>query len=272
MSLIGQEQKFDLSRFSAAVTEETFPIDAERESKQALNPWLGDKLHLPSVEEISAAFPSLSDNSETDLEWKKFLSERGYQVWTKELINSLADRLKRVIDGIPKNTQVTDKAEPVLVLEVGAGNGLLTYFLKKKFEEAGWTADFIASDDNSWSLGHESLPEVSITRISCKAAMKRYQGRATIVICSWMPPLGFNEEWSALFRQQPNIYSYLLIGDEGGSGAGFRSWESGDDFIKEDLTDQIDGNFGVLQRFSPHSGRRASIYLFSRLLVGNQLK
>ncbi len=232
---------------------------------------LTEKEHLPTIEELKTAFP-LDQSFPTDSKefpwinpkYTRFHHEHhNYQVYTVEFIDSLAaylrDRLRIYSKGIGQLT----------ILEVGAGDGRLTRFLKNKFLTDGTEVDIIATDSKDWEDRSLTNSSGDVEILSYLEALKKYQPE--IVISCWM---NINVNWTADFRNTPSVNEYLLIGDV------FRTAKYGEgwylppqsDFECQKLTRDLSGNrTGIIQgsigRFdgSPFNlESRSEVYSFIR--------
>mmetsp|Transcript_6991 Transcript_6991/g.20952 ORF Transcript_6991/g.20952 Transcript_6991/m.20952 type:complete len:521 (-) Transcript_6991:33-1595(-) len=186
------------------------------------------------------------------------LCEEGdiYEFWTREYVAGLASYL-------------LDRAEAyegeTLVLDVGAGDGMLVYFLKGFLKKAaqrrlkrklmgkshgehkGHTRSslklpkVLATDDGSWEIKTRSKVEM----ISCKDALAKYAKLGSrkedkvrcqlIVICSWMP---MGEDWTKDMRAG-GADEYILIGecDDGTCGDNWETWGN-PDFLDDQQTQE----------------------------------
>lgn len=178
-----------------------------------------------------------------------WLEQRGqYQLWTKEYIAKLGDYLLQ-------RSQQND-APPTTILEVGAGDGLLTALLQdyvhnhsyghhpdesssqrganrkptsSKQSRASRSTSlptFVATDDESWSIRKKA----TVVKQDYRQALSTYNATNTngqsprvIVLCSWMP---MNQDWTAAFRGHEAVDEYILIGeaDDGQCGEHWHTW------------------------------------------------
>ena len=139
-------------------------------------------------------------------EWNRLCLEEEqpiFQFLNKEFVDALAQYLKeskRVLRSRGK------------ILEIGAGNGLLSEELRKR------KINIIATDDGS----AEIKPIASVQILDYREAIRRF--RPNIVLCSWMP---FQEDWTSGFRRFKFVQEYILIGESppyGCSGTD-KTWE-----------------------------------------------
>jgi hypothetical protein len=146
-----------------------------------------------------------------------------YQLWSKEYVECLGAYLR-------KRTEEHTGGETV-VLDVGAGDGVLAQALRAYFETGpdvrppkshrksrGFKATrqqqrdliaaprIVATDDQSWRIPTKAAVE----NLTAEQAMDTYAITANIeedrqqviVLCSWMP---MGEDWSAVWRQLGNL-------------------------------------------------------------------
>lgn len=107
-----------------------------------------------------------------------------YHLPTAEFITALTVTLRRL---------------PGPWLEVGAGRGDLARTVRER------GVPIVATDDGTW--WPDPLPD-DVARCDVAAALARY--RPGTVLCVW-PPRG--ADWPALFRADPTVRAYLLIGE-----------------------------------------------------------
>ena len=176
-----------------------------------------DYYSLPTLAEIRAVFPrsdSLPTNSEElpylDPEFTKFLYKNNvYQVYTQEFIDSLVSYLSVRI-----NEYYTTFSSPVTILEVGAGDGRLSHFLKQKLSLLidAKKVTIIASDNKNWEKSGETNkdPKDQILNLDYKDCLKNYAKTPTIVISCWM---NVDVDWTEDFRTNEHVQEYIMIGD-----------------------------------------------------------
>ena len=105
------------------------------------------------------------------------------------------------------------------VVEIGAGNGRLAFFLQQR------GIPVVATDDGSWKLeqnpNDQGVPprDVEIHNLSCKQALAAHD--PTIVVCAWMP---MYKDFSAAFCATPSVREYILIGPVPATGHAFETW------------------------------------------------
>ena len=164
-----------------------------------------------------------------------------YQMWSEEYVRGLGDYLLE---------RSSESDGDTIVLDVGAGDGLLIHFLReyvdvqktrqekrqRKTKSKGRQGTLrmptlIATDDGSWGI----FAKAEVQKLSMVDSIARYKPQITddgspsqqlIVLCSWMP---MGEDWSALFREN-GIDEYILIGeaDDGTCGNNWETWGNPD--------------------------------------------
>ena len=176
-----------------------------------------------------------------------------YELWTKEYIQELA---KYLIQRILELDEKDNCQKETTIMDVGAGDGRLVYFLCRAMEEE-INADgkqkkrtknvigcsegkqiiypkIIATDDGSWKAPIYD----NVERLSVVSSLEKYRPRIVsstdsevvtppqsrlIVICSWMPP---GQDWTKDFRNERQVEEYILIGetDDGTCGHNWLTW------------------------------------------------
>ena len=143
--------------------------------------------------------------------------EDSYELWTKDYIFGLANYILQRIEEM--NKQSMDNIETT-VLDVGAGDGRLIYFLRRAMNEISASKNrlgikrsdhqpqfqiptLIATDDGSWRAPIYKTSHIQVEQLSVIDAIDKYAAKAEnktrlIVICSWMPT---GEDWTHHFRQ-----------------------------------------------------------------------
>lgn len=176
---------------------------------------LSDPLYLPTLAELKIAFP-LSESYPTDStefpwvspSYGKFQTQLyNFQVYTQEFIASLATYLS---ERITLSYQAT--GQTVLLLEVGAGDGRLTHFLKPKLTDLISAGQLVcrAVDTKEWEDNNQTNTSSEVEKLDYATALTQAPEQPTIVLSCWMTCFG---EWTADFRRAPQVFEYLLIGD-----------------------------------------------------------
>lgn len=167
-----------------------------------------------------------------------------YQLWTQEYVERLAHYLwKRWCSRSKK-----DEDDSVVILDVGAGDGLLSQLLRDRFAEYSTSTtsrlaqkrtttppEVIASDDGSWSIDPLAKVEPwTVQEALQKVCEETTNNKKVVVLCSWMP---MNEDWTALFRSA-GVEEYILIGecDDGQCGDNWETWGNHASLSLEELT------------------------------------
>lgn len=141
-----------------------------------------------------------------------------YELWTRDYIFGLANYFLQRIKEMNKES---GHDKDTTILDVGAGDGRLIYFLRRAIKEIvsshskmqpkrdGTAVNssiptLIATDDGSWGAPIYKGTHIQVEQLSVVDAMEKYgqelelNRERLIVICSWMPP---GEDWTHLFRQ-----------------------------------------------------------------------
>jgi hypothetical protein len=182
-------------------------VEHSQEDIAKMQEKLMDALYLPSYYEVKKYFDAVPKYSTEDKNWRDFVDEdyKIYEIYTREFIERLSIFLADQIRELKTETR------PIKILEVGAGNGRLTYFLNNSLKKlSSDSIKFIAIDSGESEI-KEIFSETPVEKIDYKEALKKYKPQ--IVICSWMP---HDEDWSAAFRAEKSVEEYILIGEEDG--------------------------------------------------------
>lgn len=199
----GQEEPVNLER-------------AEKARKELANPY-----YLPTIDEVYDAFGGLGLYGilRLDQEWYNYVlsSPQRYEVLTQEYISALgiylADRIRAYSGSVD---------HPIRVLEIGAGNGQLSYFLNFYLQAiVPDQASIIATDKNE-PIQNNFPVEV----IDYMDAIRKY--KPAIIISSWMP---LGQDWTEECRGIPEVQEIILIGDEDSCGTP-ESWEEDTSFTR----------------------------------------
>lgn len=191
-----------------------------------------------------------------------------YQLWTKEYIAGLGDYV----------WQRAQERETIVV-DVGAGDGLLINFLRqylqgregsssiqlsmdkkrkkasatpvsKKSKKSTHIPQLIATDDDSWNIE----PKATVESLSYEQALAKYaihvdidegnEKPQIIVLCSWMP---MGDDWTTCFREY-KVDEYILIGecDDGQCGDNWLTW--GNPYYREDYEELLQGESSVIDK------------------------
>lgn len=191
--------------------------------------WAWNPQYLPSMEDLK--------NLQEQNLWTELVHHNPhgneFQILTQEFIDSLSDFLSGEIETLPQKS--------ISILEVGAGNGRLTHFLKeailKKIKDK--EVAFKAVDDFSWhnSFGGGGPIQIKkifdVEEISAEEALK---DNPDIIISSWMPK---DKDWTKLFRDNKAVKTFILIGEESNCGTK-ASWKSDKNFQRNGL--EVEGS------------------------------
>lgn len=206
---------------------------------------LRDQNFLPTHEQITKAFTNRE-------QWGRFCFDKEKPVFeflNEEYLNALADYFVGKIQEYGASEE-----RPLVILEIGAGNGRLSHFLQQKLEERtpGQTK-VIATDSGEGAL----KSDFPVEQLKHDKAMEKYN--PDIVICSWMP---YQVDFTRDIRKFSSVKEYILIGetDEGCCGDRWETWGwswdeddedegkippyEADGFVREDLDDLSDLQIG----------------------------
>ncbi len=167
---------------------------------------LRDKLHdpfyLPMHADIERAF--------SNDEWKSFCFNYEnpiFEVLSEEFLDSFSEYLIQRTEN-----HAASEDSPITILEVGAGNGRLSHFLRQKLEvRSPGKFNVVATDSGEWGLKKPCPVEI----IGHCEALKKYKPQ--IVICSWMP---YCKDLTKDFRDTESVSEYILIGETDGGCCG----------------------------------------------------
>lgn len=200
-----EKEKIPLNDSSLTVTQEITPIEWMEK--------LRDPFHLPTHYEFSQAFP---DEPTSNDRWFKFCLDTEntvYEFLNEEFITALTHYFEERITELCANT-----SSPVTILEIGAGNGRLSYFLSQRLKKTlGKKVRIVATDSGEYNI----KPLFPVESIEAKEALEHY--KPDIVIFSWMPA---GKDFTADFRSTPSLKEYILIGepDTGCCGDRWKTW------------------------------------------------
>lgn len=193
--------------------EEQSPFERPELSPRELREKMNDPAFLPTVGEITKAFESQGRDRFSDSEWHKFCFDENKPVFeflNEEFLNSLSDYLSKRVDELGATAD-----KPLVILEVGAGNGRLTHFLEQKLNErVSGKIKIVATDSGKWEI----QPTFPVENIEQNEALKKYQPQ--VVVSCWMC---YGEDWTADFRAADSVQEYLIIGETDGGCVGDES-------------------------------------------------
>lgn len=117
--------------------------------------------------------------------------------YVEELAGYLENRLKEM-----NNSDFRDGDDCFEVVEVGCGNGRLSFHLKER------GIPIKATDDFSWHLDKKVRENrQKIHDLDHAQAVNKFKPR--IVLCAWMPSY---KDFTTAFRKQESVQEYILIG------------------------------------------------------------
>ena len=205
---------------------------------------------LPSGDELHEVFPAIVPGTvySTDAErqwekrrWEEFIHDESFpkrEVLTREFIQAFGDYLGERMQKIAQ-----EKAGAVSILELGAGDGRLHYFLQKYLEDTlGSVPNFHAVDTKQWEkdprykqVARSFFP---VEEKDNRTALEEFQ--PDIVVVSWMPPwTDFTKE----IRQYSSVQEYILIGHAYDNVCGL-AWET----YGQDSWERHEGEMPLFQK------------------------
>lgn len=167
---------------------------------------------LPTREEFFRALEAFDGGGKNGKLMNFCLEHELYEILTKEYIEALAAYLEERIRVLREKTGKT-----VTILEVGAGDGRLTHFLREELDRRGVMGyRIIASDGGQWRIA----PHYPVEREDVATAVWDFEPQ--IVLACWMLR---NEDWTKQMRT-PSVEEYILIGpkDSGTCGIDDETW------------------------------------------------
>ena len=184
-----------------------------------------------------------------------------YEFWTREYIDALATYLLDRANAIDGDT---------VVLDVGAGDGMLAHFLRNSMEvrlsskgkaaSPSRTPTIVATDDGSWRI----RPRFDVEKLDVREAMAKHRDECQqlIVLCSWMP---MGVDWTALMRAG-GADEIILIGecDDGNCGDNWATWGN-PKFREEDAEDELQDNNLHVPSYEIDGYKRNDLVDLSRL-------
>ncbi len=188
-----------------------------------------DPTYLPTRQAVMDAFvhPEMHPLEHHDYVFKE---AKIFEFFTQEYIDELADRI--VADNLREGKP---DGRPLKILEIGAGNGKLSTFLREAFaKKLPDGVEIIATDSGEWGLADDG----SVQEMDHQTAMSTHQ--PDVVISSWMPN---NVDLTADIRACPSVGSYVLIGQSDICGDSAATWgeevQAQEGFARMEDTDSL---------------------------------
>lgn len=182
-----------------------FSVPKPEITPESIREKMKDPKFLPSRDEFLKACIDSDTNVYSDVQFGELMSVDGpykhqYEVLTKEFIDIFSEHLSEKIVELYK-----EKNEPVTVLEVGAGSGRFSYFIKKSLDsKIPGKSNVIATDSGTWGI--QSVLPVEI--LDHRQALEKY--KPDIVFASFIPSHG--EDWTIDFANAPSVKEYIVVG------------------------------------------------------------
>lgn len=128
--------------------------------------------------------PSFNEASKISYKQRESYQEEffDYEIWNREYIKAIAKQI----------------GSNMLVVEVGAGTGRLSYFLQKELPKSKLLAIDISLKNR--------VPGIPLAKMSMKQALQKFQ--PNVIICSWPDDFFWNE-----IKYNTSAKKIILIGD-----------------------------------------------------------
>ncbi len=115
------------------------------------------------------------------------------------------------IEFIQELAREINKINPEIILEVGAGEGLLGKFLSKELNK-----NIILTDNYSWwEKNGNNINNKNVIKMDYDEAIEKY--KPDFIIASWIP---YKRWWTRDFRECESVRGYILIGEGPGGCTG----------------------------------------------------
>ncbi|MBP6881445.1 MAG: hypothetical protein KBC35_02360 [Candidatus Pacebacteria bacterium] len=177
--------------------------------EEGLRERFNDPNFLPSRQDVIDTF-----GTKGGMLWTRFNFNKEnpvYELLTREYVDSLTDEFAQLFGDI-----YIEEQRPVVILEVGAGNGRLAHFLQENLDEkAPGMFKIIATDSGEWSIASD----FPVEQIDHTEALQKY--KPDIVLQSWMSQ---DADLSKDFRKCDSVRAYVLIGDTMCTGNPWETW------------------------------------------------
>jgi len=202
------EKMFFMSDWKRGASGNPNADEARRQAALAkIEASCGDLRGLPTLDILEAAGCAIGSRGLFNA-WCE--AHGTFEFLTAEFVASLAKHLEGAAGGSGGT-----------VLELGAGSGRLSHFLRRHLAEKG--VRVVATDSWSWGLKRKDQlgASAAVEKKSFEKALAAHQPQAVLV--SWMP---MGVDWSAAIRQTASVQEYVLVGeaDDGCCGDNWLTW------------------------------------------------
>ena len=146
--------------------------------------------------------------------WKECSVLGLHEIFSMEFLDALSSAVSELLPPpAPVAAGGSSSDQLPVVLEIGAGSGLLSHQLGQRLRRRARVA---ATDDHSSRI--ETV--ISVAPLACSAALAEHE--PAVVLVSWMPA---GVDWTAEIRACPSVCAYLLVGEADGDNCG-DSWST----------------------------------------------
>jgi len=156
--------------------------------------WTTDPEYLPSLKEAKTAEETFEGREALYNYYVRPYETERFELWTQEFITGVA---RHIVSGIDES-----QTRKPTILEVGAGDGRLSGFLRQTVEIDNIEASVVAVD-----IAPQRGAAFPVVDIDVVDALHKY--KPAVVISSWMP---LGHEWTRDMRATPTVKEYILMG------------------------------------------------------------
>lgn len=208
-----------------------YPVEAEP-TFGVLDRMAADRSYLPSYRsmEDELRYALQQGVSAADID-NKLGHGNAYEFWNVQYIDALCSYIAGRTEEL-----AASEDDPLRLLELGAGNGQLSYFINEGLAaKASGTVAVICTDSQRSQI-KQVFP---VEAIDCAEAVRKYKPQ--IVLWSWMP---FGEDYTSSIRAEESVQEYILMGEPGYESITGDSWLTwGASYDRNDLPPYVQDGF-----------------------------
>ena len=201
------------------ISSASVPNESEKDlTPDQIRERLNDPNFLPTHEQAVKFFKSLTDAIQRD-NYFHDKEKPVYEILNEEYLNACSDYLAQRAQEFGAS-----KDKPVTILEIGAGNGRLSHFLRQKIEEkVPGLVKIVATDSGKQGI----KDDFDVEELDHKKALEKH--KPDIVISSWMPySVDFTKDIrdfeSEADGEIKRVQEYILIGEKDSTGDEWETW------------------------------------------------